>query len=214
MKTYYYKGAQILTPFTITSNEPMFDMTTVSLKTQRASQGAQRWELSFDVVAETSNQADLFLSSFEDLESSNTMIMPQLNNSTSIASNMYATEAIGANLNEITLPISVSAAAGATQVSVGSGTAVVHGLMPKGTFIKFSNSDKVYITTSDVTFSNSGTTINIYPRLKQALTTGNNMVMKDLVQFSYYRDIGNQQGITFIDGILSDIGRITLIEAV
>ena len=40
------------------------------------------------------------------------------------------------------------------------------------------------------------------------------MVMKDLVQFSYYRDIGNQQGITFMDGILSDIGRITLIEAV
>ena len=57
MSVYYYNGAQILAPFTITSNEPMFDMTTISLKTQRASQGAQRWELSFDIIAENSNQA-------------------------------------------------------------------------------------------------------------------------------------------------------------
>ena len=220
MKTYYYKGAQILTPFTITSNEPMFDMTTISLKTQRASQGAQRWELSFDIIAENSNQADLFVSSFKDIESTNTMIMPQLTSATKArynslgADTLYHTGALGANADEITLPVAVSAAAGATQVTVGGGTAVVNGLMPKGTFIKFSNNDKIYITTTDTLFANAGGAINIYPRLKQSLTTGNNMVMKDLVQFSYYRSIDNQQGITFTDGILSNLGSITLIEAV
>lgn len=220
MKTYYYNGAQILAPFTITSNEPMFDMTTISLKTQRASQGAQRWELSFDIIAENSNQADLFVSSFKDIESANTMIMPQLTSSTKPRYNssgedtLYKTEEVGANLNEITMPISVSASAGATQVYIGAGTAVVTGLMPKGTFIKFSNSDKLYVTTSDANFANSGSAIDIYPRLKKTLSTSDNIVLKDLVQFSYYRDIGNQQGITFTDGILSNIGQINLIEAV
>ena len=41
---YYYKGAKILAPLTIKSNEPIYDTDTISLAKQRASQGAQRWE--------------------------------------------------------------------------------------------------------------------------------------------------------------------------
>ena len=47
---YYYEGYEILAPLTIASNEPMFDSDTVSLRKQRASQSAQRWELSFGIL--------------------------------------------------------------------------------------------------------------------------------------------------------------------
>jgi hypothetical protein len=73
---YYYEGYEILAPLTITSNEPMFDVDTVSLRKQRASQNAQRWELSFDIL--TKNPADALLS-IVGFDIAKTMTMPQLN---------------------------------------------------------------------------------------------------------------------------------------
>jgi len=218
MKTYYYNGAQILAPFTITSNEPMFDMTTVSLKTQRASQGHQRWELSFEVIAENSNQADLFVSSFKDVETSNSMIMPQITTATSQTTTVpiYSSAVVGINQNVLTLPVGPgNAAAGDSSVTVQKGTSQITGLMPKGTFIKFSSHDKVYITTADVVFNNiDNKTISIYPKLKAAVNNsqGHTMKLRDLVTFVYYRNIDNQRGITFSDGVLSNIGSVNLIE--
>ena len=218
MSVYYYNGAQILAPFTITSNEPMFDMTTVSLKTQRASQGHQRWELSFDVLAENSNQADLFISSFKDVETSDSMIMPQLTSATTQTTTtpLFSSSIVGVNQNVLTLPAGPgNAAAGASSVTVQKGTSQITGLMPKGTFIKFSSHDKVYITTADVTFNDiDNKTIYIYPKLKAAVNNsqGHTMKMRDLVTFSYYRNIDNQTGITFTDGVISNIGNVKLIE--
>jgi len=73
---YYYEGYEILAPLTIASNEPMFDADTVSLRKQRASQNAQRWELSFGIL--TTTPADALLS-IVDFDIAKTMPMPQLN---------------------------------------------------------------------------------------------------------------------------------------
>jgi hypothetical protein len=73
---YYYEGYEILAPLTIASNEPMFDADTVSLRKQRASQSAQRWELSFSIL--TTTPADALLS-IVDFDIAKTMTMPQLN---------------------------------------------------------------------------------------------------------------------------------------
>jgi hypothetical protein len=73
---YYYEGYQILAPLTIASNEPMFDADTVSLRKQRSSQNAQRWELSFSIL--TQDPADA-LASIVDFDVAKTMTMPQLN---------------------------------------------------------------------------------------------------------------------------------------
>jgi hypothetical protein len=73
---YYYEGYEIVAPLTITSNEPVFDADTISLRKQRATQNAQRWELSFGVV--TTSPADL-LASIIDFDIAKTMAMPQLN---------------------------------------------------------------------------------------------------------------------------------------
>ena len=72
---YYFEGYEIVAPLTITSNEPMFDADTVSLRKQRAAQNAQRWELSFNIV--TTTPADALLS-IVDFDTAQTMTMPQL----------------------------------------------------------------------------------------------------------------------------------------
>lgn len=218
MSTYYYQGAAILAPFTITSNEPMFDMTTVALTTQRASQGYQRWELTFGIVAEPSNQTDVFLSSFQNLETAGTMIMPQLPSVTSATNYVQSTS--GATVTTLSLDVGVSATAGAYSVTVsnnnGSGGAACTGVLPKGSFIKFSNHDKLYIVTADTTFPNTinNQTISIYPKLKTNLTTSHSMKAKDSTVLTYFRSIDNATGITFSDGVLSNIGTVNLIEAI
>jgi hypothetical protein len=73
---YYYEGYEILAPLTIASNEPMFDVDTISLKKQRSTQGAQRWELSFGVVTDSPADALISIASFDTVK---TMTMPQLN---------------------------------------------------------------------------------------------------------------------------------------
>lgn len=75
---YYFKGAKILAPLSITSNEPVFDVDTISLSKQRASQGAQRWELSFKTVSSGATEADIFVGMVTGISSAETMIMPQL----------------------------------------------------------------------------------------------------------------------------------------
>jgi hypothetical protein len=73
---YYYEGYEILTPLTISSNEPMFDIDTISLQKQRSSQGVQRWELSFEILTQDPAAA---LTSIVNFDVAKTMTMPQLN---------------------------------------------------------------------------------------------------------------------------------------
>ena len=72
---YYFEGYEIVAPLSIASNEPMFDADTISLKKQRSSQGAQRWELSFNIVTTTPADALLTIVDFDTVQ---TMTMPQL----------------------------------------------------------------------------------------------------------------------------------------
>lgn len=72
---YYYKGYEIVTPFTISSNEPMFDVDTVSLSKVRSSQNVQRWEMTFNIL--TDSPADI-LADLPNFDISQNMVMPQL----------------------------------------------------------------------------------------------------------------------------------------
>jgi len=72
---YYYEGYEILAPLTIASNEPMFDSDTVSLRKQRSSQNAQRWELSFSILTTSPADALISITGFDTVK---TMTMPQL----------------------------------------------------------------------------------------------------------------------------------------
>ena len=78
MATYYFDGAKILAPFTVRSNEPMFDVDTVSLKKQRASQNVQRWELSFNILTTKETEVDSLVNTVQNMDTTSTMVMPQL----------------------------------------------------------------------------------------------------------------------------------------
>ena len=192
--TYYFKGAKILAPFSITSNDPVFDVDTVSLSKQRVSQGAQRWELSFSTVTSATTEADMLVGVISGLDASDTMIMPQLPSADRL------------NTTGTSLVISAGAAAGSSTVAV-----VSDGVLSKGSFIKFSNHDKVYMVTADVA---AGTVpVPIYPLLRTALTVSDVMNTGTSVSIRYYRDISNLRGLTFTDGILSSTGTVNLVEA-
>jgi hypothetical protein len=202
MAVYYYKNSQILAPVSIVSNEPMFDMTTVSLKTRRASQGHQRWELSFNIQPTDNNIEETLLAGIENLNSE-TMIMPQMSSVLDRFSfSGTATLSTTANANSTTVVI--------------NDTITNSGTIPKGYFIKFNTSDKLHIVTSDSTFnSNTGTVnVSIYPKLTQDINSGSELLTGNSVSFSYYKDINNQTGITFTDGVLANPGTITLLEAI
>jgi len=202
MAVYYYKNSQILAPVSIVSNEPMFDMTTVSLKTRRASQGHQRWELSFNIQPTDNNIEEALLASVDNLNSE-TMVMPQM---LSVVDRFSFSGAA---------TVSTTALANATTVSI-SDTVTNSGTIPKGYFIKFNTSDKIHIVTSDATFDSSGTgvSVNIYPKLTEDINSGSQLLTGNSVVFSYYKDINNQTGITFTDGVLANPGTITLLEAI
>lgn len=202
MATYYYHGAKILAPFSIVSNSPIYDADTVSLKKLRSSQGHQRWELAFSVVG-NDNVADLLLASIENLTNAHNMIMPQLK------------EVEEANTLSGTLIVPTLTSANSATVEVAN-SPYVGGTLKKGSFIKFSNHDKVYVVSQDLVIQSiSGTsTLNIFPKLQKPLAQDSTVKYGSDCTLTYFRNITNLQGMTFSDGILSNLGSIELIEAV
>jgi len=178
----------------------MYEVDTVALKKQRASQDVQRWELSFGTVGTADTQVDIFLGSVVGVQSTETMIMPQL---------PQVDAASTVNSTSIALP--GSTAAGSTTAVISSSATL--GLVPKGSFVKFSNHDKVYVTKTDTDFSGGDPTMSFYPKLRVALTSANLLLVGASVDLTFYRAIDSQKGITFTDGVLSNVGTITVIEA-
>lgn len=191
---YYFKGAKILAPLSITSNEPVYDVDTVSLSKQRATQGAQRWEVAFTTATSDATEADMLVGVIDSITSAETMVMPQLPSVARL------------NTAGVSLVISVAASGGASSVTV-----VSDGIISKGSFIKFSNHDKVYLVTADVA---AGTVpVSIYPSLRSAVAITDTMNTGASVSLRYYRDVSNLRGLTFTDGILSSTGAVNLVEA-
>ena len=130
------------------------------------------------------------------LATSATMIMPQIPSATS-------NNTIGA-----ASVLLADFAAGVSTVTADS-----DGVLSKGSFIKFSNHDKIYMVTSDVG-PGSPVPVNIYPSLRTAVTTSDFLLSGASAALTYYRDIDTTQGLTFSDGIISSAGTISLVEAI
>ena len=215
MAVYYFNGDPIAAPFTITSNEPTFDADTISMSKRRASQGAQRWEMSFNIIT-NDNAIEQFMSSISKstgtgFNSVGTMLMPQ------IIEDAPGIPGAGQGIKFNTS----SATAYTSSVTINSSsTAIASGIFKRGRFFQFSGFTKIYVVTADCDFSQNNPTLNFFPRLRQAITSG---ATSDILwdtkgifppNFSYWRDISNTRGITFTDGVLSSPGTINLVEAV
>lgn len=200
MARYFYKGSPIVTPFTITSNEPFYEVETASLKIQRASQGVQRWELSFSTINTEQTEVNTLLGIVTNTVGVDTMVMPQL---PSVADS---------DVTGIVL-VGGTTAVGSTNISIDPSLA--SGLLPTGSFVQFANHDKIYMLTSDLDLSGSSlTTVNIFPGLRAAQSASDGLNVKDSVIFKHYRLSDNINGITFSDGVLSSTGTISVVEAI
>jgi hypothetical protein len=191
-------------PLTIESNEPIFSADTVNLKQQRVSQGAQRWELSFQIQTKD-NEEELLVGMVTGVSASKSMVMPQLN---SVNTKTKAT-------NDATV-FTTTSIVGSTSLFVNFAQAGAL-LLPKGSFIKFSGHSKIYMITEDVTTHlNLNRNVKFYPSLTNAVVAGEIMyhagsVIKPTIQ--YYRDLETLQGIIYDDGVLVNPGTIRLLEA-
>ena len=196
---YYYKGAKILAPLSITSNQPIYETESVSLSTQRASQGAQRWELSFTTATSEGTEADMMVGMITDLATTATITMPQI------------PSVVKGNTSSVVLPISADVVAGLSEVTI-----VNDGIIKKGSFIKFSNQTKIYMVTADVAASvaSAPVAVAIYPSLRSAVATTDTLKTGSEAVILHYRSIDSMNGLTFTDGILSSAGSIKLIEAI
>lgn len=196
---YTFNGASILAPFSITSNQPIYETDTVSLSKQRASQGAQRWELSFTTVTSESTEADMLVGMITGLATATTMVMPQI------------PSVVKGNTAGVSLEISAAVAAGLSEVTI-----VSDGIIKKGSFIKFSNHDKLYMVTADVAASVAlaPVAVAIYPSLRTAVAITDTLKTGSSAVLTYYRNIDSTQGLKFTDGLLSNAGSISLTEAI
>lgn len=196
--TYYYQGSPILAPYTIKSNEPIYSATTVSMKESRASQGVQRWEISFNVRTRD-NAVDILFAGIDEMKNAATMIMPQFPEVANYA---------------ITGTIDVNAVSNISATSVTISKTLAAGTLKKGAFIKFDNHDKVYMVTEDVSLSGTGdTTLPIYPALRAAIDTTTDVKYGNNCLITYVRDVSNIQGITFSGGLIANPGTINLVES-
>lgn len=196
-----YLGATVIAPVEILSNQPGFQSETIALNTQTVGISAQRWELRFKVQA--TDPSAYFRQKVSDKFGTKTMVMPQI---------FHANNEPG---HTVTGTVTCTAeAVGQTAITVTAPAAQNGNTIAAGRFIKFSNNDKLYITTSSATFSSGSATFNIFPGLVEATTTSHTLTyLEDSVMLTAYESIENINGITFTDGVLTDSGTIHLIEA-
>jgi len=203
MATYTYNGNTIIAPITFSSNEPVFVSESISLKQNRVSQGAQRWELSFQ-VQNNSSSADLLIGTVDEIDNAATMIMPQLKD---VADEANALGVVASNA-------SYSAGTTSIQIRVSS---VTSGKIPKGSFVKWSNHSKVYLLKEELDIEAIGAgntqTVDFYPALKADINSSTFLQWGNSCVITYYRDVSDVAGITYQDGVMYNAGTISLVEA-
>lgn len=197
LKTYTNTGldsellCKFAAPLSIVSNSPTYASDTMSLKRVRSRQPAQRWEIEA-AIAQSDDLRDLFVNMVVAGASDTIYIrMPQL----------WAHTKVNPNL---VLKVGASAAAGSTNVTItGAGGET----LPSGHFIKFYGDPKVYTVVS-----HNGYSLTIFPALRSGKITGQAISYGDKVTLEATYDLGTVSGMTYTDGILSDVGTLKFIE--
>lgn len=182
---------QFVAPLIVKSNRPVFLSDTMSLHRRSSARTAQRWEIQTNLMPQSSGAQHLMVQLVtKGSTEAVTVVMPQ-NYGVTLARTVSTT------------PTAVGSA-GDTQVTLSGCT----GTIPAGTFVKFSNHSKIYMTTSER--SGNGV-VGIFPELR-ASVSGHAMNCRDDVLMSALFDTDTINGMAYTDGILMDLGSIKLIE--
>ena len=184
--------AKFVAPIAVKSNRPVFASDTLSLSRKASRRVAQRWEIEARLEPLSFSAQDLFVNVVTKGYSEDvTIVVPQ--NYGSIQSRI---------INAYTAPIG----AGSLNSEIINVSSNVN-YIPKGTFIKFSTHNKVYMTTTNL---NGNGSIGIYPGLQEAVNTTFTH-LDDVIMHCLY-DFETMTGMSYIDGILMDLGTVKLVE--
>lgn len=192
--------AEFAAPMMVRSNQPVFASDTLSLKRDVDKRPAQRWEIESKLVPLTSGASALFthLVSKGYSEIVNVAV-PQNLDAVSRLTTISTPSVLLANAGDFVITVSDNFA------DVGE---TVNGLLPRGTFIKFNNHNKLYVTLNDLEGAGS---LSIFPALVSGVTLGEIEYTNVLGNFRY--DLDTVSGMSYTDGILMDVGTIKLVEA-
>jgi len=157
----------------------------VSGKTQRIKTGSQHW--SFKLQSPALSRADFmtdysFVVQLDGQVTAFTIVPPEIGTTRGTAT--------GTLTNDATVALGQSAA----QTDGGSGT------LKKGDLIKFSNHDKVYMLTADVTISGTNDAISFYPPLTTGITSSTTITYS-AVPLKVYQDKDQIKFVTQADGL-------------
>ena len=186
---------QFAAPLSVRSNHPIFVSDTLSLKRHASRRVAQRWEIETNIVPLSGDANDFFA------------YMVTKGN----------TETVDVRMPQNYGVISKRSAGGIAQASGAKGATVVSiggmvGYLPRGTFIRFSNHSKIYMTTTPFS-SSSHTTLGVYPSLRVSVSSTTFNYQDDVIMNSLF-DTDTVIGMSYTDGILQDNGTIKLIERI
>jgi hypothetical protein len=193
--------ARFVAPLSVRSNGPVYASDTLSLKRDVVRRPPQRWEIDTRLEPLSHSAEHLFVNLVTKGNSEIVnIIMPQ---------NLGAVH----SLTTVSEPMVLTAQKGATMVSVvnnfANASQTQAGNLSRGTFIQFDNHSKIYLVTNSV----SGTgTMGIYPKLKMNLTES--IINYTNVVADFLFDLDTLQGMSYVDGILMDVGTVRMVEKV
>jgi len=185
--------AKFVAPIRVESIVPSFVSDSLSLKRNARKRSGHRWEIAsrLEPLSHTSNGLFALF-----VKKGNTGIyklkMPQ---------NYGAVQSRRFTPGTHTATASVDS----TDIQV-----TTNSFVPAGTFIQFTNSNKVYLTLTD---RNGSGPVEIEPRLHKSLANTSFNWRDDVIMLAYL-EVGAVRGMSFTDGILMDNGELTFVEKV
>ena len=193
MAEYTFQGQLIIAPVSFESEQKVLSTKTWSSREERVTMDGQRWRISFGLEPdEGASLLPHLVASFGDEFD---FIVPQ-------------PDAPSQDNPNNALIVEGTSEIGTNRVDIK--TSDWRNLINRGRFIKFGNHNKLYMVvniTSDAIF--------IYPNLVSEVRDGFTLFCgTENVEMRAQYDTSMTKGITFSDGLLSDPGTVTLVEAV
>lgn len=187
--------AGFVVPLQVKNNKPSFNNDTMSLKRVVKSRTAQRWEIETRLEPLSGGANDLFVHFVTNADTGQFNILMPQNYGVILKRTSVSNPTVG-----------VAGVAGSSTITIANNA----GLIPAGTFIRFANHTKVYMTTTDITGNG---VVGIYPTLRVGTAVGTAISHRDNVQMLCRYDTDTLSGMEYSDGILMDIGTVRLVEA-
>lgn len=179
--------ARFVAPVSVRSVRNVFRGDTVSLRTKAGQHGnSQRWEITTKLEPTVGDASMLLHSVTMDSFEVFAVTMPQV--------------ATRAPLAQTTLSAGAPAGAGSTAVTISGGAVA-------GEFIRFTNHKKVYLVTGV-----TGSVASILPGLLVAVPGGQAIESGKNTKLWCRYSPDSVKGMVYEDGLLMDLGEITLIE--